>query len=459
MKITVIGAGYVGLAVTASLAELGYIVTCIDNDVEKIKLLRGGGIPIYEPLLQELVAQNLSQRTIEFGTDLGQAIKRSEVIFIAVGTPSNEEGGADLSAIYLVAQGIGQYLDSYKLIVNKSTGPVGTTNRIANIIFGELAERRQEDPGGSSALFDVVSNPEFLREGSAIYGFLYPDRIIIGTDSQRAIDLMLKLYQPIIMKSFVIDPQSPNNNSPETLSVSPQTGGVVPTLNTDARTAEMIKYASNAFLATKISFINEIGNICKYLGLDVYQIAKGIALDHRIAPHFLEAGLGFGGSCLPKDTRALISMAKTLDYEPHLLNAILEINRKQPSRMVALAKEKLGSLKGKRIGFLGLAFKKGTDDIRGSVAIPLVNELLKEGAIVSVYDPKAMPNARKLLKDKVLYEADAKDVIDNADCVFVITDWDKFKDKDLYKGKVVIDGRMVLAGNEREGIEYEGLCW
>jgi len=261
------------------------------------------------------------------------------------------------------------------------------------------------------------------------------------------------------MKSFVIDPQSPSNNSPETLSVSPQTGEVVPTLITDARTAEMIKYASNVFLATKISFINEIGNICKCLGLDVYQIAKGMALDHRIAPHFLEAGLGFGGSCLPKDTRALINMAKALDYEPYLLNAVLEVNRKQPSRMVVLAKEKLGSLKGKRIGILGLAFKKGTDDIRESVAIPLVNELLKEGATVLVYDPKAMPNTRELLADKVLYAANAKDVINHADCVLIITDWDEFKDKELYKGKVVIDGRRVLAEDEREGIEYEGLCW
>lgn len=342
MNIAVIGTGYVGLVTGTCLSDFGHKVICIDIDDDKIEDLKKGIVPIYEPGLEDLIHKNLREQRLNFTTDMKEGIKHSGVIFIAVGTPSREDGEADLSAIEEAAEEIGKCINGYKIIVNKNTVPVGTTDKIGEII-GEQS---------GSFSYDVVSNPEFLREGKAILDFIHPHRIVVGVSNGRAAKIMRELYKPID----------------------------VPLLVTDIRSAEMIKYASNTFLASKISFINEIANICERIGADIGEVAKGMGLDERIGPKFLEAGVGFGGSCFPKDVKALIKIAEKAGYEFQILTSAMRVNEYQKRLVVTKAKEALGFLNGKVIGVLGLAFKPNTDDMRQASSIKVVGEFQKEGA-------------------------------------------------------------------------------
>ena len=396
MKITIIGTGYVGLVTGACFSEFGVQVCCVDKDKEKISALKKGRIPIYEPGLAELVEKNAAAGHLQFSTDIQEAIQEAEVVFIAVGTPPRGDGSADLSYVEGVSLTIAQNLNSYKVIVTKSTVPVGTGERLRGIIAQNLKEETD---------FDIVSNPEFLREGSAIEDFLRPNRIIIGTDSPRAVAVLKNLYKPLYLLE-------------------------TPFVVTDVQTAEMIKYASNAFLATKISFINEIANLCEKVGADVHQVAKGMGLDGRIGAKFLHPGPGYGGSCLPKDTTALVQLAKEQGLPLELLDAVVRVNLRQRSVMVEKIRQALGGLKDKTLAVLGLAFKPNTDDIRESPAMDIIQALLGMGAQVRAYDPEAMPAARKTLKT-VTYCRDPYEAAQGADAVVLITEWNQFRNLDL----------------------------
>lgn len=372
MKICIIGTGYVGLVTGTCFSDFGLEVTCVDKDSEKIKGLNSGKVPIYEPNLESLIKKNVSAGRIIFTTNLEKAVKQSQVIFIAVGTPPNNDGSANLEQIEEVAQEIARYINEYKVIVNKSTVPVGTAHRIKEIIHKNVIARSEATRQSRSTTypFDIVSNPEFLREGSAVYDFTHPDKIVIGTTSEKALKIMQEIYRPL----YLID---------------------TPFVITNPETAELIKYACNAFLATKITFINEIANLCDKVGADVHQIAKAMGLDGRISPKFLHPGPGYGGSCFPKDTRALCSIAESFGYEFQSLKAVVSANKRQRELMVEKIKLLVGGLKGKRIGILGLAFKQNTDDIRESASIDIIKMLLKEGAKVKCFDPLAMENTKK----------------------------------------------------------------
>ena len=396
MNIAVIGTGYVGLVTGACFAEFGVHVTCVDKDQEKIAALQKGQIPIYEPGLAELVAKNMSHGRLEFTTDIASAIQGALVIFIAVGTPPRGDGSANLVYVDAVAETIAQHLNGYKVVVTKSTVPVGTGERLRKIIGKNLKEQ---------ANFDVVSNPEFLREGSAIEDFLRPNRVVIGSGSPQAVAIMKDLYRPL----YLIE---------------------TPFVVTDIATAELIKYASNAFLATKISFINEMANLCEKVGADVHQVAEGMGLDGRIGPKFLHPGPGYGGSCLPKDTIALVQIAKESGCNLELLNAVIRVNTLQRALMVEKIQQALGSVEGKTLGVLGLAFKPNTDDIRDSPAIEIIQLLLKSGAKIRAYDPAAMSEARKMVKE-ITYCNDAYETVSNADAVILLTEWNEFRNLDL----------------------------
>ena len=427
MNIAVVGTGYVGLVTGACFSEFGVHVTCVDKDREKIEMLQKGLIPIYEPGLGELVAKNTAAGRLRFTTDIAEAIRGALVVFIAVGTPPRGDGSADLSYVDAVAETIAKHMDGYKVIVTKSTVPVGTGERLSRIIGRNLQE--QVD-------FDVVSNPEFLREGSAIEDFLRPNRVVIGAASQQAVAILKDLYRPL----YLIE---------------------TPFVITTVPTAEMIKYASNAFLATKISFINEIANLCEKVGADVHEIARGMGLDGRIGSKFLHPGPGYGGSCLPKDTKALHQISKENGSELQLLAAVIRVNENQRTIMVGKIREALGGFQNKTLAVLGLAFKPNTDDIRESPAIEISEAVMKEGAKIRAYDPAAMGEARKVLSGITLCQ-DAYDAAQGADAIVLMTEWNEFRGLDLgrlqktLRSPVFVDLRNVYdaAQMHRAGFRY-----
>jgi len=428
MNICVAGTGYVGLVTGAVFADLGNDVICVDKDDEKIAALSAGRMPIYEPGLEEMVARNAADRRLAFTTDLGAAVPRSEIVFIAVGTPSKRDGETDLGAVEAVAKGIGQAMERYTVIVNKSTVPVGTGEFVRDVITRHQSKR---------VPFDVVSNPEFLREGSAIEDTLRPDRIVIGAPNQLVAMTLLELYAPLER----------------------------PMIITDVPSAEMIKYASNAFLASKISFINAIANICDLAGADVTQVMKGVGLDSRIGPAFLQAGLGFGGSCFPKDADSLVHTAARLGYDFRLLRAVVEVNRERPQHFVENIAKVLAPLDDKVVGVLGLAFKPNTDDMRDARSVEVVAQLLGAGATVRAYDPVAIDNARAVLPTAVRYAASAYEAADGADAVALVTEWNEFKFLNLERLRsvmrrpLVFDGRNVWEPERmrRLGFEYHSI--
>lgn len=411
MNICVIGTGYVGLVTGTCFADFGVNVACVDKDAEKIETLKKGEIPIYEPGLKELVAKNVREGRLAFTTDLTESVRKALVIFIAVGTPPREDGSADLSYIEEVARTVAKNLNGYKVIVTKSTVPVGTGTLIEKIIKKEQSAKHS---------FDVVSNPEFLREGSAVEDFMRPNRVVIGARSQQAVAIMKDLYSPL----YLIE---------------------TPFIITDIETSELIKYASNAFLATKISFINEIANICERVGADVHMVAKGMGLDHRIGPKFLHPGPGFGGSCFPKDTLAITKIAKDNGYTFKIVEAVIEVNALQRELMVEKIKKTVGGdLSGKTIAVLGLAFKPNTDDIRESPAIDIVEKLVESGAIVKAYDPASMENARKAAPYAVTYAKDPYDAAEGAEALVILTEWNQFRKLDLQRIKKLLKRPRVV---------------
>ena len=414
MHVGIIGTGYVGLVTGACFAEFGVFVTCIDKDKDKIKSLKKGKIPFYEPGLDELVKRNVQQGRLTFTTKTDKAVKSSLVLFIAVGTPRRGDGAADMRYVEAVAKEIAANMDDYKVIVTKSTVPVGTGKKIEAIIAKTLKEKFD---------FDMVSNPEFLREGSAIEDFMRPNRVVIGANNPHAIAIMKDLYKPL----YLIE---------------------TPFVITNIETAELIKYASNAFLATKISFINEVANLCEKIGADVHMVAKGMGLDKRIGPKFLHPGPGYGGSCLPKDTNALLKMSEENHEKLSIVDAVVKVNERQKKRVIEKMHDAMGSVRGKTIAVLGLSFKPNTDDIRESPAIDIIGRLISDEANVKAYDPQAMNNMKKVFGG-IEYCDSAEKAIEGADAVVVLTDWDEFKYikldvfADKMKGNVLVDGRNM----------------
>jgi UDPglucose 6-dehydrogenase len=428
VNIALIGTGYVGLVTGAVFADLGNDVVCVDKDRDKIQALRDGRMPIYEPGLEEMVARNVGDGRLAFTTDLPAAVRQSDVVFIAVGTPPKENGETDLSQVETVAAEIGRAMDRYKVVVNKSTVPVGTGELVREVIA-----RHQPLP----IEFDVVSNPEFLREGSAIEDTLRPDRIVIGAPTQQVAMTLVELYAPLER----------------------------PMIITDLPSAEVIKYASNAFLAAKISFINAIANICEAAGADVAQVVKGMGLDSRIGPAFLQVGLGYGGSCFPKDIDSLIHTAAGLGYDFKLLRSVAEINRERAVHLVDTMRKALGPLDARTVAVLGLAFKPNTDDMREAKSLEVIALLYAAGASVKVYDPVAMDNARPLLPPTVTFCESPYDAADAADAVVLVTEWNEFKFlnldrlRGLLRRPVIFDGRNLWEPERmrRLGFEYHSV--
>ena len=428
MNICVVGTGYVGLVTGAVFADLGNDVHCVDKIQEKIEALLAGRMPIYEPGLEEMVARNVADGRLAFGTDLHAAVRQADVIFIAVGTPPKPDGETDLSAVEAVATEIGRAMDRYKVVVNKSTVPVGTGELVREVIT-----RHQPRPID----FDVVSNPEFLREGSAIEDTLRPDRIVIGAPNQAAAMTLVELYAPLER----------------------------PMIMTDLPSAEVIKYASNAFLALKISFINAIANICEAAGADVQHVAKGMGLDSRIGTAFLQAGLGYGGSCFPKDVDSLIHTSGRLGYEFKLLRSVVEINRERASHLADMLRKALGSLEDKVIAVLGLAFKPNTDDMRDARSLEIIQLLRRAGATIRAYDPVATDNARALLPPTVIFATSPYDAAQGADAVLLVTEWNEFRFLNLERLRgalrrpLVVDGRNMWEPERmrRLGFEYHSI--
>lgn len=430
MNICVIGTGYVGLVTGACLAEFGMSLICVDNDQEKIDLLKKGTVPIYEPGLEGLVAKNVREGRLSFSNSIEEGVKSSLVIFIAVGTPSHEDGSADLQAAEEVAKQIGRSMNGYKVVVIKSTVPVGTARRLKKLI---------QDQQSQPVPFDIVSNPEFQREGSAIEDFMRPDRVTIGAESEQAIAIMKDIYSAL----YLIE---------------------TPFVITGLETAEMIKYAANAFLATKVSFINEIANLCERMGADVHHVARAMGLDGRIGKKFLHPGPGYGGSCFPKDTRALSRMAQEKGYSFRILDSVIRVNEEQKKRMVGKIQEKVGDLRGKTIGILGLSFKPNTNDIRESSSIVIIRDLLTMGAKVKAFDPAAMDEAKAVLPE-VEYGRDPYDVAKASDALVLVTEWNQFRRLDLQriktllKAPIFIDLRNVYDPDQmkRLGFNYCGV--
>ena len=461
MRVCVIGTGYVGLVTGACLAHIGHHVICVDNNEEKVKTMKAGRSPIFEPGLAEIMQAAIQSGNIEFSTDLAAGVTHGEILFIAVGTPPLPTGESDTRYVEAVARGIGANLNGgYKVIVNKSTVPIGSGDWVRMIVIDGIAERQKVlvGAGGASsdfaalekvAEFDVVSNPEFLREGSAVYDTFNPDRIVLGGNNPRAVAMMKELYAPIVERKFSDYPNLPP----------------VPVLATDLNSAEMIKYAANAFLATKISFINEVANICDRVGADVTQVAKGIGLDSRIGNKFLQAGIGWGGSCFPKDVSALIHTADDYGYEAHLLKSAVSVNQRQ--RLIAIEKlqQVLKILKGKTVGLLGLTFKPDTDDMRDAPALNLIEHLNRLGAKVKAYDPIVSQTGMRHGLSGVLVETDPERLADGCDALVLVTDWQQFQNLDyrqmgaLMNNPVMIDGRNFLNREELQqaGFYYVGV--
>ncbi len=435
MDIAIVGAGYVGLVTGVCLAHIGHRVTCVDNNEEKIKVLRSGGVPIYEPGLNELLEKYRKNKRLTFSTSIGEAAERASVIFIAVGTPSKKNGEADLIYLENVARQIAKHMNSYKLIVEKSTVPAETGKRIVRTITLNLAAQRRQGKK-VPVEFDVASNPEFLREGSAVEDFMNPDRIVIGVESKRAEKILRDIYKPLKAKIVV----------------------------TNVATAEMIKHASNSFLATKISFINAVARICDRVGADVEQVAEGMGHDKRIGRAFLNAGIGYGGSCFPKDVDAFVCLADKCRYDFHLLKGVRQVNEDQKNFFVKLIEDKLWVIKDKKIAVWGLAFKANTDDMRRAASIDIIEALQAEGASIHAYDPQAMEKAREFLKD-VTYCRNPYEAVKDADCLLLLTEWDEFSKADFKKvhglmnQAVVFDGRNFLDHKAlgKLGFEYYGI--
>jgi UDPglucose 6-dehydrogenase len=423
MKISVIGGGYVGLVSAVCFAQLGHTVGLIEIDIDRASSISRGSPQIYEKGLEALLSKHL-EKSLHVSTAY-DAIPDTEIFFICVGTPEGDNGHPDLSMIQSACQSLGRSLidmDSYHVVVVKSTVPPGTTEGLVVPTVLEHSQRAGDEIG-------FCMNPEFLREGRAVEDFMHPDRIVIGSNDSRAGDWAESAYRGI----------------------------EAPIVRTGIKSAEMIKYASNAFLATKISFANEIGNLCKRLGIDVYEVMEGVGMDHRISPHFLDAGAGFGGSCFPKDLSALIHLAEGMNEEPLILRSVQNVNERQPARMLELLQKKIGSLEGKRIAVLGLAFKNDTDDVRQSRSIPVILELEEMGARIAAYDPRANDNMKKMIHD-IEYCSRATDALRDADACLVMTEWPEFglldEEFDLMKNRVIIEGRRILSCQDKEGI-----CW
>ena len=426
MKIAVVGSGYVGLVLGACLAENGNNVTCIDKDGAKVRQLRRGVMPIYEPGLEEMVRRNQAEKRLEFTTDLPRAVKAASIVFIAVGTPQHEDGSADLTHVLAVAGEIARAMNGYKVIVDKSTVPVGTAARVRETI-------RKQTPHP----FSVVSNPEFLKQGAAVEDFLKPDRVVIGVEDDRARDLMLELYAPFT-----------------------RTGA--PMMVMDCASSELSKYAANAILATRISFMNEIANVCEAFGANVDQVRKAIGSDRRIGPSFLFPGIGFGGSCFPKDIKALIKFAGDKGYDFQTLKAVDRVNEAQKVRFIAKLEDHFGSLRNKTIAIWGLSFKPRTDDMREAPAIPLINRLLRARARVQAFDPQAQPVARRIFGKKIILADKSYTALKGADALVIATEWNEFREPDfkrmrrLMKSPVIFDGRNIYSPEQMktQGFTY-----
>jgi len=434
MKIAIIGSGYVGLVSGVCLANIGHHVICVDNNLDKIKTLKKGHLPIYEPGLLELMKECVRKKRLSFTSSIGDATRKSQVLFLAVPTPPKPNGDADLTYVENVARQIAQHMDSYKLIVEKSTVPAETGKKIRRTIHLNLAKKYKN---GNKILldFDVASNPEFLKEGSAVYDFMNPDRIVIGVESKKAEQLLREIYKPLKPKILV----------------------------TNIASAEMIKHASNSFLATKISFINAVAQICDRVGADVLKVAEGMGMDKRIGRQFLDAGVGYGGSCFPKDVDAFIRLSERSSYDFALLKEVRRINELQRHWFVSFIEEKLWNIKDKTIGVWGIAFKPNTDDIRSAAALEIIQLLQAEGARIRVYDPKALENAKKVLRG-VTFCDNAYTVAEGCDCLLLLTEWPEFKDvdfvqiRDAMRQTVIFDGRNFLDGTHlrKVGFEYFG---
>jgi UDPglucose 6-dehydrogenase len=431
MRIAVVGTGYVGLVAGTCFAESGNSVVCIDIDQEKVEKLKNGIVPIYEPGLEELLKRNTHDGRLRFTTDYAEGLARAEVVFIAVGTPPGEDGSADLKYVLEAARSIAKHMSGYTVVVDKSTVPVGTASKVKAMIAAN-----------TSHAFDVVSNPEFLKEGAAIDDFLKPDRVVIGSESQRAKEIMEELYSPFV-----------------------RTGN--PILHMDIASAELTKYAANAMLATRISFMNEIANICMKVGANVEQVRRGIGSDARIGSRFLFAGVGYGGSCFPKDVQAIIRTSADYGYEFRILKAVEEVNERQKLLLVNMVKQRFGAdLKGRHFAIWGLAFKPNTDDMREAPAVVVIEALLEAGATLTAHDPEAMHECQKRhLGDRITYSDMPMDALKGADALIVVTEWNEFRRPDfeavksLLKHPVIFDGRNIFprATLERLGFEYRGI--
>jgi len=430
MDICVVGTGYVGLVTGTCFAEFGVSVTCVDVNQEKINQLNQGQVPIYEPGLEELIGKNAKEGRLSFSTDIPAAIRRALVIFIAVGTPQGEDGSADLKYVRQVAEAIGRHMTDYKVVVTKSTVPVGT---------GELIRRIIQENQTEALPFDIVSNPEFLREGSAIEDFMRPNRVIIGADSERATAIMRELYSPLylIESPFVI---------------------------TDVATSEMIKYASNAFLAAKVSFVNEMANLCELVGADVQMVAKGMGMDNRIGPKFLHAGPGYGGSCFPKDTKALAQLAREHGYEFRIVESVIQVNEERRGHMTdKIVAACGGQVSGKTITCLGLTFKPNTDDIREAPAEAILRSLIDRGARIRAFDPAGMAAFARILP-QVVYGDNAYQACEGADCLVLMTEWNQFRNlnlqriKELMKEPVLVDLRNVYSPDKARFLGFRYFC-
>jgi UDPglucose 6-dehydrogenase len=426
MRISVVGTGYVGLVAGACLAENGNQVVCVDDDAAKIRALQRGRIPIYEPGLEELVRRNRAESRLSFVATLPKAVRQSQIIFIAVGTPQGEDGSADLQHVLSVAREVAGAMNGYKVIVNKSTVPVGTADLVR-----EVVRRETTHP------FSVVSNPEFLKEGAAIDDFMRPDRVVVGVEDPRAAELMTELYRPFT-----------------------RTGA--PIMIMDCASAELSKYASNAMLATRVSFMNEVANVCELLGADVDQVRRAMGADKRIGPSFLFPGVGYGGSCFPKDVKAMVRFAADKEYNFKILDAVEQVNAAQKKRLIEKMEQHFGSLKGKRVAVWGLAFKPRTDDMREAPSIDLIEGLLAAGAKVQAFDPEAMPSARKVFGGKITYTDSSYDALAGADGLVIVTEWNEFREPDfarmrkLMRSPAVFDGRNIYTPDQMkaQGFAY-----
>lgn len=434
MKIAVVGTGYVGLVTGTCFAEVGIDVTCIDVDVKKIENLKKGILPIYEPGLEEMVLRNVEKDRLHFSTNLSESIQGADVAFIAVGTPPGEDGSADLKYVLGVAREIGQHMNDYIVVVTKSTVPVGTAQKVKSALQKELENRQSE------LTFDVASNPEFLKEGAAVDDFLKPDRIVIGVETKKAEEIMRRLYKPFLLNGH-------------------------PIIFMDVPSAEMTKYAANSMLATKISFMNDIANLCEIMGADVNMVRKGIGSDARIGNKFIYPGIGYGGSCFPKDVKALIKTAEENGYKMRILKSVEDVNEAQKSVLFnKISKHFGGVLKGKTFAMWGLSFKPKTDDMREAPSLVIIEKLLAAGANVKAYDPVAMAEARHTLGDTIEYSKDQYDALIDADALLVVTEWPEFRSPNfkvmqkLLRGKVIFDGRNIFDLSEMSELGFDYYC-